>query len=66
MDISDEREPDFEGRTLVGPRVISAMPIPDSGMVYDSYHDKSGWFGPHNRHHPAGNPPGSSLVSFCS
>lgn len=58
VDVSDERDPGFEGTTPIGPRVISAMPMPtpEPGLGYDTYHDKPGWFGPHNQHHPRGEP----------
>lgn len=54
VDISDERPPAFEGRTHRGPRIISAMPMPtpEPGLGYSNYHEKPGWFGPHNQHHP--------------
>lgn len=56
VDLSDERQPAFEGRTHRGPRIVSAMPMPtpEPGLKYDNYHDKAGWFGPHNQHHPRG------------
>jgi hypothetical protein len=56
VDLSDERPPTFEGRTHRGPRVVSAMPMPtpEPGLGYDNYHQKPGWFGPHNQHHPRG------------
>lgn len=56
VDLSDERQPAFEGRTHRGPRIVSAMPMPtpELGLAYDNYHDKAGWFGPHNQHHPRG------------
>lgn len=58
VDVSDERDPGFVGRTPVGPRVVSSMPtpVPGAALDYDTYHEKPGWFGPHNQHHPRGEP----------
>jgi hypothetical protein len=48
VDISDDTRP----------RVISSLPLPRPmpGLPYRSYYDKGGRFGPHNQHHPQGNP----------
>ena len=56
VDISEEREPDWDHHTHVGPRIISAMPMPtpEEDAPYTSYYDKAGRFGPHNQHHPRG------------
>lgn len=58
LDISDEREPGFRGADWKGPRVVSTMPLPtpEPEAPYDSYYEKVGWFGPHNQHHPRGEP----------
>lgn len=56
LDLSDDREPEYRGRTHVGPRVISTFPLPTPGPAapYKSYYEKTGRFGPHNQHHPRG------------
>ena len=53
VDVSDEREPGFEGREPVGPKVVSSMPlpVPQADAPYESYYDRGGSFGPHNVHH---------------
>ncbi len=40
------------------PRIVSAfpMPHPEPGLSYSNYYRKGGRFGPHNQHHPQGNP----------
>ncbi|MDX1744366.1 MAG: hypothetical protein R3324_00375, partial [Halobacteriales archaeon] len=56
VDLSEERPPEWEGRTQRGPRVVSAMPLPrpESDAPYRSYYEKPARFGPHNQHHPRG------------
>ncbi len=48
VDISDDAHP----------RVLSSFPLPAPrpGLPYPSYYAKRGRFGPHNQHHPQGNP----------
>jgi len=48
LDISDE----------TNPTLISMFPIPEPppGASYKNFHEKSGWFGPHNWHEPHGHP----------
>jgi hypothetical protein len=48
VDIEDERNP----------RLISFFPVPmpSEGQPFKSYHDKPGWFGPHNQMHVQDNP----------
>lgn len=48
VDISDETTP----------RVVSSLPMPrpSVGLPYGNYYAKGGRFGPHNQHHPQGNP----------
>lgn len=48
VDISDDERP----------RIMSAfpMPRPEPGLPYATYYGKGGRFGPHNQHHPQGNP----------
>ncbi len=56
VDIADEAQPTFDGKTHHGPRVISWLPLPtpESSSPYESYYEKPGRFGPHNQHHPRG------------
>jgi hypothetical protein len=53
VDVSDEREPGWDGQIRTGPRIISSIPapVPDSSESFDNYHEKPGRFGPHNQHH---------------
>ena len=53
VDVSDEREPGFDGQQRVGPRIVSSLPLPtpEDHLPYDTYYDKPGRFGPHNQHH---------------
>lgn len=48
VDISDDEHP----------RIVSTfpMPRPEPGLPYQNYYLKGGRFGPHNQHHPQGNP----------
>ena len=56
LDVSDEREPGYDGTDWRGPRVVSSMPLPtpQADAPYDSYYEKTGRFGMHNQHHPRG------------
>jgi hypothetical protein len=48
VDVSDEREP----------TMISLFPVPEPppGSPYKNFHEKGGWFGPHNWHEPHNHP----------
>lgn len=58
VDISDVDQPQFEGKRHVGPRIVGWLPVPtpEPDAPYDTYYDRPGRFGPHNQHHPRGEP----------
>ena len=47
-DVSDEKDP----------KLISIFPVPEPppGSPYKNFHEKGGWFGPHNWHEPHNHP----------
>lgn len=47
-DVSDEQNP----------KLISVFPVPEPppGLPYKNFHEKGGWFGPHNWHEPHNHP----------
>lgn len=54
VDVSDERDPGYEGRRHRGPRAVGTLPQPrpEPDRPYDTYYAKPARFGPHNQHHP--------------
>ena len=48
VDVSDEKNP-----TLIS---IFPVPEPPPGSPYKNFHEKGGWFGPHNWHEPHNHP----------
>lgn len=53
VDVSDDRDPAFEGKRQIGPRIVSWLPAPtpEPDAPYDTYYERPGRFGPHNQHH---------------
>lgn len=59
VNIADEGPPHHEPRQgATGYRVVSSLPVPvpDPHLPYQNYFEKAGRFGPHNQHHPRGEP----------
>ena len=58
VDVADGGSPGFDGMVPTGARIVGWVPQPEPGpeTPYRTYHEKGGRFGPHNQHHPQGQP----------